>query len=111
MQAGSLLVVWAAEKMLTSSNASVSPAETNYYHAWKSRSTPTQAVKTRFFSLLIKQVSLHKRNNSDHLSFSETRIYDIFNAKKCSFHQEYVCTFILLKNKFSNIWKPRNRST
>lgn len=110
MQAGSLLVVWAAEKMLTSSNASVSSAETNYYHAWKSRSTPAQAVKTRFFSLITNQVSLHKRNSSDHVSFSETRIYDIYNPKMCSFHQEYLCTFVLLKNKFSDIWKPRNRS-
>jgi hypothetical protein len=33
MQAGSLLVVWTAGKMLTGSNATVSPAETNYYHA------------------------------------------------------------------------------
>lgn len=108
MQAGSLLVVWAAEKMLTSSNASVSPAETNYYHAWKPRSTPAKAVKTRFFSLIVNQVSLHKRNNSDHVYFSETRIYDIFNPKMCSFHQEYVCKFILLKSKLSSIWKPRN---
>jgi hypothetical protein len=46
MQAGSLLAVWAAGKMLTSSNASVTPAETNYYHAWKSRSRPSQAEYT-----------------------------------------------------------------
>jgi hypothetical protein len=45
MQAGSLLVVWAAGKLLTRSTASVSLAETNCYHVWKLRSYPNGMCK------------------------------------------------------------------
>jgi hypothetical protein len=45
MQAGSLLVVWAAGKMLTGSTASVSPTEANRYHVWKHRSNPAWKVR------------------------------------------------------------------
>ena len=44
MQPGSLLVVWAAGKMLTRSTASVSLAETNCYRVWKLRNNRARNV-------------------------------------------------------------------